>query len=168
MSRSSTATASRSSKKWPTTCRMPMPRAGFIHNRYVPHLTAQAAAYDYVHTRARGPYVAPSDANGPVAPADPGRWCVEPRLQLAYRRHHLPVETASPKRGDAATEVTFLNYAPIIVLVILALGITAVTLYRPHGAIRVNVNPRAGVLSALASELPVPERTAFGSAWENG
>ena len=47
-----------------------------IHNRYVPHLTAQAAAYDYVHTRARGPYVAPSDANGPVAPADPGRWCV--------------------------------------------------------------------------------------------
>jgi hypothetical protein len=62
-----------------------------------------------------------------------------------------------------------MNYAPIIVLVILALGITAVTLYRPHGAIRVNViDPRAGVLSALASELPVLERTAFGSAWENG
>jgi hypothetical protein len=31
-----------------------------------------------------------------------------------------------------------MKYTPIIVLVILALGITAVTLYRPHRAVRLN------------------------------
>ena len=61
-----------------------------IHNRYVPHLTALAAAYDYVHTRARGPNLAPSDANGPVAPADPGRWCVWGHGCSSHAaRHHL-------------------------------------------------------------------------------
>ena len=51
-------------------------RLRVIHNGYIPHLPAQAAAYDHVHTRAQWPLRTPLDANGPVAPADPGRWCV--------------------------------------------------------------------------------------------
>jgi hypothetical protein len=32
-----------------------------------------------------------------------------------------------------------MQYAPIIVLALIALGLTAVKLYRPHGAVRINV-----------------------------
>lgn len=41
-----------------------------------------------------------------------------------------------------------MRYAPIIVLIILALGIVAVTIYRPHGSPRVN---GIGTSSAFAS-----------------
>ena len=64
--------------------------AKVIHNGYIPHLPAPAAAYDHVHTRARGPYECPPlDANGPVAPADPGRWCVGRGYRSHAARHHL-------------------------------------------------------------------------------
>ena len=42
------------------------------------------------------------------------------------------------------------KYAPIIVLAILALGIVAVTIYRPHGAVRGNTIG-ANAASAIAS-----------------
>jgi hypothetical protein len=42
-------------------------------------------------------------------------------------------------RGSPQSGALVVKYAPIIVLVILTLGIIAVTIYRPHGSPRVNL-----------------------------
>jgi hypothetical protein len=53
------------------------------------------------------------------------------------------------------------KYAPIIVLVILALGITAVTIYRPHGSLRVN---SIGTSSVFASSCSLSARWLLTTA----
>jgi hypothetical protein len=53
-----------------------------------------------------------------------------------------------------------MKYAPIIVLVILALGITAVTLYRPHRNVRVNAIDLNGAM-VTASTCSSPARHSF-------
>jgi len=57
---------------------------------------------------------------------------------------HLP--RVSPQLG-----ALLVKYAPIIVLVILALGITAVTIYRPRGSSRVNIGTSSEFASSCSS-----------------
>ena len=50
-----------------------------------------------------------------------------------------------------------MQYTPIIVLAALALGIMAVKVYRPHGAVRINAIDVAAP-SAVASARSLPDR----------
>jgi hypothetical protein len=59
----------------------------------------------------------------------------------------LQLPRISPQLGALVVK-----YAPIIVLVILALGITAVTIYRPRGSSRVNsIGTRSEFASSCSS-----------------
>ena len=53
-----------------------------------------------------------------------------------------------------------MQYTPIIVLAVLALGIMAVKVYRPHGAVRINAIDVVAP-SAVASARSLPDRDGF-------
>jgi hypothetical protein len=59
-----------------------------------------------------------------------------------------------------------MKYTPIIVLVILALGITAVALYRPHGTVRVNAIDLDGAPVAASTGSLLARHSFAGSLRE--
>jgi hypothetical protein len=81
-------------------------------------------------------------------------------LRSLLGRERRTLHAATPRtfvraRVSPQLGALVVKYAPIIVLVILALGIIAVTIYRPHGSSRVN---SIGTSSEFASSCSSPTR----------